>query len=1280
MRTKQLIIFLFIFAGFSSASFGSHLMGGSMSYEYLGISGGQYSYRIYIEMYRDCFNRNDQGGITPFDPTIPIGIYNNNPSKTLYTTEYFTLISEISVDPPKAGPTCKYQPYVCIRKGIYEKIISLPYSNYGYHILHQRCCRNNLNNILYDQGQSYYAFIPPMSIQNSSPYFTGIPTPYLCSNDSIQISYAAADPDDDSLVYGFVIPWAGGSARNPSPNPASYLSLPLDDVVYASSNYNYIQPFGIGGLAKIDRETGLVTVLSPSSGLFAIAVECREYRNGVLLSAVRRDIELIILSCPPNTAPILAIPGNVTTYEVESGDTLEFNVMYYDPEGDTVFLTRTGDLFGGGIVQPNYASLPEGMGKGGITTPFFWATGCNHASKNPYFFTVNVRDSGCPVKTRTNIFKVTVKPFKGPDSISGPKTVCAFDDRVKYQVYGLSIGTKYTWYIQGGTITSRNDTPVVTVKWGKSGTGRLQVNESSKYGCGVMAVSYVVNILPLPLPDAGPDKVMCSGDVIYLGNPNSDSTLRYTWSPPDNLNDTTIPSPQFTLKNIGINPVVKKYRLKVINANNCINYDTVTITINPQYDTFSVSGNKTPCYNGLFPYTVPAHTASIYHWIVTGGSLISGSNSNSVIIQWTDSIRGHIQVVETNKYGCTGDTSQLYVRVIAPKIKILGPPVVCPNSVEIDYWVKYTQGSVYDWYVDNGTMVTPNDGPAIKVNWGDSGTALIWTQETTKEGCKSDTSFFPIIISYHLKTSEIFGDTFVCEFTQNEPYYVINSNGSKYYWTLIGATGFKNNLKSRINADWGTYGIGKLAVLEMSYDSVHDKVCIGDTVYQPVIINQVPTTSPIRGPVELCEKSFGAYNVQGFATSTFHWEIDPPVSFNGQGTNGISVFWDTAGNYHLSVVELSKDSCPGPLIDTTIIVHPNPVTQKIIGDTIVCYPNVDNVPYRVNGFPTSTYYWQVVGGNINGGASSASISVNWNVLWYGMVSVKEITLYGCEGPTVTQPIIIDSLGTEMVLVTTLPEDEKTVEASWVILNDAYFTKKANLYKSFIQEPAWTKIDSFSKTILKYTDKSDSTGMFFYNYKTRVKDLCGNYFEAASHRSILLEGGKDGEFDVGMHWNNYINWKEGVNRYDIYRKVNKSNHYELYRDAGTDTIIAMTIGTEGWRQCFRVVAVKNGDENMQSWSNEICFKYPPILFVPNSFTPDGDGINDSFSVVTANLSEFDMIIYDRWGEIIFETDNVKGAWDGTYNGVPCETGVYGLGIVYRGNSPQKTYVGTITLLR
>ena len=59
---------------------------------------------------------------------------------------------------------------------------------------------------------------------------------------------------------------------------------------------------------------------------------------------------------------------------------------------------------------------------------------------------------------------------------------------------------------------------------------------------------------------------------------------------------------------------------------------------------------------------------------------------------------------------------------------------------------------------------------------------------------------------------------------------------------------------------------------------------------------------------------------------------------------------------------------------------------------------------------------------------------------------------------------------------------------------------------------------------------------------------------------------------------------------------------------------------------------------------------PIYYIPNTFTPDGDKYNQIFKpTITAgvDLTEYNMVIYNRWGEIIFETFNVDVGWDGSY---------------------------------
>jgi gliding motility-associated-like protein len=90
----------------------------------------------------------------------------------------------------------------------------------------------------------------------------------------------------------------------------------------------------------------------------------------------------------------------------------------------------------------------------------------------------------------------------------------------------------------------------------------------------------------------------------------------------------------------------------------------------------------------------------------------------------------------------------------------------------------------------------------------------------------------------------------------------------------------------------------------------------------------------------------------------------------------------------------------------------------------------------------------------------------------------------------------------------------------------------------------------------------------------------------------------------------------------------------------------------------------------------------ILFVPNSFTPNGNGLNDRFTGVGDGLTSFHLVIFNRWGELIFETYDPAG-WDGTYQGEKAKGDVYVYLIDYttactQSQSLQK--LGHVTLIR
>ena len=102
--------------------------------------------------------------------------------------------------------------------------------------------------------------------------------------------------------------------------------------------------------------------------------------------------------------------------------------------------------------------------------------------------------------------------------------------------------------------------------------------------------------------------------------------------------------------------------------------------------------------------------------------------------------------------------------------------------------------------------------------------------------------------------------------------------------------------------------------------------------------------------------------------------------------------------------------------------------------------------------------------------------------------------------------------------------------------------------------------------------------------------------------------------------------------------------------------------------------------------QITINDPPTVYIPNAFTPIGaDGLNDVFTIKGINFSEFEMFIFDRWGEKILHTTDPITGWNGKYKDAYCQIGVYIYQISYkhlngRESGATKIHTGHVTLLR
>ena len=123
------------------------------------------------------------------------------------------------------------------------------------------------------------------------------------------------------------------------------------------------------------------------------------------------------------------------------------------------------------------------------------------------------------------------------------------------------------------------------------------------------------------------------------------------------------------------------------------------------------------------------------------------------------------------------------------------------------------------------------------------------------------------------------------------------------------------------------------------------------------------------------------------------------------------------------------------------------------------------------------------------------------------------------------------------------------------------------------------------------------------------------------------------------------------------------------------------GPDGMKR-YRVTGFKAANTSISSLSNTAEALPKATLYIPSAFTPNGDGINDGFGVKAKNITDFNLRIFNRWGELVFESDKISDLWDGKYQGeaiTSTDVFVYTVKAIGINGTPLPEENGTVTLV-
>jgi gliding motility-associated-like protein len=388
MQNLKKILFLIYFFLITYQLHATHIVGGNIAVEW--VSGN--NFRVTLTFFKDCRIVSAPDTIIGFDAIIGCGVY-DKVSNSLQQSFLMTLLSK---DTLQLGDTCFTPPNLCVVRGIYSSIISIQDNPNGYYIAWQRCCRNHIIINIQNPGAAgmvFYSEIPNPVLHDNTPVFGSYPNAYFCINQVNNPSFACSDADGDSLVYSLITPLNGYTdTTNTGAYPPAVLdSGPYPPVVWETT-YDITNMVGGNPPMTIDPHTGIITAQPSNLGIYVFAVRVEEYRNGVKIGEVRRDIQYQVLPCLTFTAPIFTSPvttsitdvSSDTSYTIVAGDLLSIDLTVTSSnQNDSVFLYGSSELFSSPLPGMSYG-FHNDSAQGTVQQNFILQTTCDAIRDAPY--------------------------------------------------------------------------------------------------------------------------------------------------------------------------------------------------------------------------------------------------------------------------------------------------------------------------------------------------------------------------------------------------------------------------------------------------------------------------------------------------------------------------------------------------------------------------------------------------------------------------------------------------------------------------------------------------------------------------------------------------------------------------------------------------------------------------------------------------------------------------------------------------------------------------------
>lgn len=1267
----------------------THIVGGEMNYRCLG----NQQYEVVLTVFRDCYN-----GVPFFDDPASVGVF--DAAGGLIANLQIPFVEDDTLKPVLTGECFVLPPNACVHTTTYRAVVTLPPSPGGYTLAYQRCCRNKtiLNIVSPDStGATFSIYISEDALAacNTSPEFKEWPPIYICVNEPIDFDHSAEDPEGDSIVYRLCTPFDGAVLGNPQPSPP--FKPPYEEVVWRDPPYNLANVMGGVPLA-IDPVSGLLTGVPNTIGQFVVGICADEFRDGKLISSTRRDFQYNVGICGM-TVSSFASP------DVHCGLTVKFENLSANADSFQWYFDVDNDLFATSNAYSPTFTYPD--------------TGT-------YTVMLIAEPGDKCVDTLVRQIRVVRKGIDADFSFLFP--TCK--DSLALQVTdkskdSVSMIVSWDWRLTSGSSRIHlSDKPSPSFTLDTAGVWILRLIVTSENGCRDTAQSvFPIRLATIPWPDTLWQ--ICEGDSISL-NPSSGpyNGLSYTWSPNVGLSNPSIPNP------IAFPDSTITYRIiSTTMSGLCRDTAFVTVNVNPPLSLIPPEDTAV-CQN---PFEVAGNSdrPAIWSWAADPSfTQLLGSGNPAVI---TVPPGGKVYVLADDQSGCVAIDSFLVVDR-EMNIDIVDTLVFCPDE----------EGNILLEILDPmDTLIAIHWEPSVNFPSGDTlnpvvfqvgapGEYAIQVKATNQFGCSSldtalvvvlDTSAGPEIVTastcagFRVRFNLLTPGAFAYEWDFGDP-------------SSPEATGWG----SETIHDYPGPGIYQVRLLVISDSGCSDTLTYELILDSPGIIPDFTWSYlTCSDTADILLKNTSILSGVGLLDQS--WFVQGKSAGSGMET-----IWTLKGGGPLNVMLVlrAENGCVDTLTRTVDI----PVIDIDLPAGLLLCPG-DSQQLILGGDSSWNYLWTPSGAVSDPASGSPWVSPELTTTLQVIVSFTDpdtcvftdsIVVQVAPDPVIETPsdtLICDSLvllsvsvapGTEVAWFKNIPPSLPDYFGPVIIapvpdslrlrirFTDSYGCEsfdsvlvnssriKVSLpdsagvcYGDTLEVAAWVGGDTsglvatwagsgswMSKPQDQLSVEIPSSGQppFLITVSAVNSAGCSDFaqawismqvepliVEATADPSIILPGGST-QLSVNGEQGWSYTWEPA----------------ETLNDPSSRTPVASPLEATSYKVLVTdSYGCTNTTEVLVRLATTICKS--PYIFVPNTFTPNGDGLNDLLFVRGPFVDELLFIIYDRWGNEVFRTTDRDHGWDGKFRGQILGNDVFGFYLEARCFDGELfKQKGNVTLLR